>query len=303
MKILAIDSDQRMLLFIEKHFIKLGYEVITAQAANEANSLFDLHMPNIILVNLNMPGMAGLEVLRHIRFKVGSTTPILIMLENSFEQVFQDNFNIGIDYYMKKPFSLEELSRKVEEIIGKPVEATVPSKNMLKANVLHRDCVGVIIPCYNTEERLLSKEFSELQFNELGYNLCFINEGSTDDTLILLQNLQKKYPEIIKVIDISDNSDKENAVCKGVNCLLNDSKFEYIGFLDADISADLLDYVDLVKIIKNSDFKIVNGYRISKMKPGLTTNSARKIISATVNIIMQTVLNVPFAEQPTSALS
>ena len=61
---------------------------------------------------------------------------------------------------------------------------------------------------------------------------------------------------------------------------------DYIGFLDADLSTDLADFDDLVKTIEHSDFKIVSGSRIARMGANITKESARKIISLTINFLL-----------------
>merc|ERR1711976_143651 len=71
---------------------------------------------------------------------------------------------------------------------------------------------------------------------------------------------------------------------------------DYIGFLDADLSTDLRDFDDLVKTIENSDFKIVSGSRISRMGADITKESARKIISLTINFIIRKILKMDFKD-------
>ena len=56
------------------------------------------------------------------------------------------------------------------------------------------------------------------------------------------------------------------------------------------------DFDDLVKTLENSDFKIVSGSRISRMGANITKESARKIISKTINLIIQTILGMPFKD-------
>ena len=71
---------------------------------------------------------------------------------------------------------------------------------------------------------------------------------------------------------------------------------DYIGFLDADLSTDLADFDDLVKLIETSDFKIVSGSRISRMGANITKESARKIVSLTVNFVIRKILSMNFKD-------
>ncbi|MBP2834301.1 glycosyltransferase, partial [Aquimarina sp. U1-2] len=124
-----------------------------------------------------------------------------------------------------------------------------------KDQMLQKRCVGVVIPCYNEEERLLSKEFIDFVNSNLGYHLCFVNDGSTDNTLEVLNNLQKGRETNISVYNCEKNGGKAEAVRQGVLHLAKDAQLDYIGYLDADLSTDFRDFDDLVKTIETSDFK------------------------------------------------
>ena len=71
---------------------------------------------------------------------------------------------------------------------------------------------------------------------------------------------------------------------------------DYIGFLDADLSTDLTDFDDLVKTIETSDFKIVSGSRISRMGANIAKESARELISLTINYIIRKILRMNFKD-------
>ena len=78
--------------------------------------------------------------------------------------------------------------------------------------------------------------------------------------------------------------------------LSKDPQFDYLGYLDADLSTDFRDFDDLVNTLENSEFKIVSGSRISRMGANITKESARKIISKTINLIIQNILGMPFKD-------
>ncbi|MBQ4914677.1 response regulator [Maribacter sp. MMG018] len=296
MKILAIDDQKLILLSVEKRLTELGYEVRTASDGQSGIDLFEAYKPDLVLVDINMPDMSGLQVVKHIRFFKESTTPILIMSGNTTEQVIMDGFTLGIDDYMKKPVSLDEMAARIKRIIGTPVNKMENLKEQSDAQMLQKNCVGVVIPCYNEEERLLSDEFKDFAHKNLGYHLCFVNDGSTDNTLEVLQKLQETNPGNISIYNCEKNGGKAEAVRQGVQHLIKDEQFDYIGFLDADLSTDFRDFDDLVKTIENSNFKIVSGSRISRMGANITKESARKIISTTINLIIQTILGMPFKD-------
>lgn len=293
MKILAIDDQQLILLSLEKRLIELGYEVKTADSGSFGIELFKSFEPDLVIVDINMPGMSGLEVIKHIRIDQNSKTPIMVMSGNTDEKIIVDGFDLGIDDYMKKPVSLNEVAARVKRIIGEPDTNTF-SKNNSEGQMLQEYCVGVVIPCYNEEDRLSGKEFKEFVHNNLGYHLCFVNDGSTDKTLEVLEELRKGNENKISIYNCEKNGGKAEAVRQGVLHIAKDTQLDYIGYLDADLSTDFRDFDDLVRTIEKSDFKIVSGSRMSRMGANITKESARALISKTINLIIRSILKMPF---------
>ncbi|APU09964.1 transcriptional regulator [Cellulophaga lytica] len=293
MKILAIDDQQLILLSVEKKLTDLGYQVQTASSGATGIETFNSFKPDLVIVDINMPDMSGLDVVKHI--KNNSSTAIMVMSGNTDEDIILDGFNLGIDDYMKKPVSLEEVAARVKRIVGAPTEAKT-AKKVDGAQMLQKNCVGVVIPCYNEADRLSSAEFKDFAQKNLGYHLCFVNDGSTDNTLEVLEELRKESENTISVYNCKKNGGKAEAVRQGVLHLAKDSQFDYIGYLDADLSTDFRDFDELVKTIENSEYKIVSGSRISRMGADITKESARKIISKTINLIIQNILKMPFKD-------
>lgn len=293
MKILAIDDQQLILMSLEKRLVELGYEVETADSGQKGIEIFQHFQPDLVIVDINMPGLSGLEVVKHIRVKENSKTPIMVMSGNTDEKIIVDGFDLGIDDYMKKPVSLSEVSARVKRIIGNPTGENSNTK-VSEGQMLQQYCVGVVIPCYNEEERLSGQEFKNFVHNNLGYHLCFVNDGSTDKTLEVLEELRKGNENKISIYNCAKNGGKAEAVRQGVLHLTNDPQLDYIGYLDADLSTDFRDFDDLVKTMETSNFKIVSGSRISRMGANITKESARKIISKTINLIIRSILKMPF---------
>ncbi len=296
MKILAIDDQQLILLSVEKRLRELGYTIRTADTGQKGIALFESFKPDLVIVDINMPDMTGLEVVKHIRFIKDSKTPIMVMSGNTDEDVIMDGFTLGIDDYLKKPVSLDEMAARIKRKIGAPENTSTVFNEKKEGRMLQKNCIGVVIPCYNEEDRLSSGEFKNFAHKNLGYHLCFVNDGSTDKTLEVLEELRQGNPENISIYDCVKNGGKAEAVRQGTLHLVKDKQLDYIGFLDADLSTDFRDFDDLVKTIETSDFKIVSGSRIARMGANITKESARRIISLTINKIIQTILGMPFKD-------
>ena len=293
MKILAIDDQKLVLIPLESRLQELGYEVQIETNALKGVEAYDAFQPDLVIVDMNMPTVSGMEIVQHIRRDKQEDTPIMILSGNTDDDMITKGFDLGVNDYMKKPLSLNEVCARVKRLIGVPKNtATAHTETVM----IQQRCVGVVIPCYNEAERLLSTEFIEFIDRNSGYHLCFVNDGSKDNTLEVLQNLQKGRENYITVYNCEKNGGKAEAVRLGMLHMAQRTDLDYIGFLDADLSTDLADFDDLVSTIENSDFKIVSGSRISRMGANITKESARKVISMTINLIIRTILSMNFKD-------
>ncbi len=97
MKILAIDDQQLILLSIQKKLTESGFDVCISETGDKGIVLYEQFKPDLVIVDINMPGMSGLDVVKHIRLNKGDDTPILILSGNTDEQVIVDGFDLGIN--------------------------------------------------------------------------------------------------------------------------------------------------------------------------------------------------------------
>lgn len=301
MKILIIDDQQLVLLSLQKALTDLGYEVHSAENVADAISSFDKLQPNLVIVDINLSGnennsvISGLDVVKHIRqVKNDTKTPVMVLSGNTDEEIIVQGFDLGIDDYMKKPLSLSEIGARVKRLIGAiNVENNAdPLVSKSSEQYIQNKCIGIVIPCYNEEERLSGEEFRNFAHKNLGYHLCFVNDGSKDRTLEVLHELSKGNEDFISVYDCEKNGGKAEAVRLGMLHLAKQSQFDYIGFLDADLSTNFDDFVDLANTISNSQYKLVFGSRMARMGADITKQSARAIISKTINFIIRKILGM-----------
>lgn len=292
MKVLAIDDQQLVLLPLQKRLAQLGYNVNILTDANKAKDSIKNFKPDLVIVDINMPTVSGLEIIRFIREYYQNNISIMVLSGDTKDTTITEAFELGIDDYMKKPLSLNEICARVKRLIGVPNQTNTVMSNVM----IQERCVGVVIPCYNEEERLLSKAFLSFVEENSGYHLCFVNDGSKDNTLQVLKALQKGREDFITVYDCEKNGGKAEAVRLGMLHMAKKEDLDFIGFLDADLSTDLKDFDQLVKTIEQSDFKIVSGSRISRMGANITKESARKIISLTINYFIRKILKMDFKD-------
>ncbi|MBP6754724.1 MAG: glycosyltransferase [Bacteroidia bacterium] len=308
MKILLVDGQELVLLSLGKCLRDLGYEVKSSNNVLDAIALYDEFQPNLVITDIVVPVLKskdsidysinvddeflGLELVRYIKELKNHLVPVMILSGNVDEDVILKGFELGVSDYMKKPLSLNEIGARVKRLIGVDKESTADNTNRLIQN----NCIGVVIPCYNEESRLLGEDFRSFVHKNLGYHLCFVNDGSQDKTLEVLQELRKGKEDYISIYDCKKNGGKAEAVRLGMLHLAKKNQFDYIGFLDADLSTSLEDFKELVSTISNSNskYKIVSGSRISRMGADIAKESARAIISKSINFIIRKTLGMEF---------
>ena len=114
-KILIVDDEKPISDIIKFNMVKEGYEVVTAFDGREALELFEAERPDILILDLMLPEIDGLEVARTIRKT--SNVPIIVLSakDSEFDKVI--GLEIGADDYMTKPFSNRELQARVKAIL------------------------------------------------------------------------------------------------------------------------------------------------------------------------------------------
>jgi CheY-like chemotaxis protein len=303
-KILIVDDQELVLISLEKCLTDLGYEVKSSNNMSDAITSYDEFEPDLVISDINMPVMpglsnsfrtldyikdvCGLEIVKYIKMIKKHDTPVLLLSGNNDEKVILKGFELGASDYMKKPLSLNEIGARVKRLIGANNVSIIDNGDRLIQN----NCIGVVIPCYDEAKRLLSDDFKKFVHKNLGYHLCFVNDGSKDNTLEVLQEIRKGNETYISIYDCEKNGGKAEAVRLGMLHLAKQNQFDYIGFLDADLSTNFDDFQDLVSTISNSNYKIVSGSRMSRMGADIAKESARKIISQTINFIIRKTLGM-----------
>ena len=125
---------------------------------------------------------------------------------------------------------------------------------------MNKTCI--IIPCYNEENRLPQDEFLNYIKNNLDINFCFVNDGSSDQTLQILQSMKLVYPENIVVLDLKTNQGKAEAVRSGINHVILAYNYEIVGYFDADLATPLIEIKRLLCLLNENNYSMAFGSRI-----------------------------------------
>ncbi|MBQ4803966.1 glycosyltransferase [Aquimarina sp. MMG015] len=156
---------------------------------------------------------------------------------------------------------------------------------------------GIIIPAYNEYYRLDKEKFCNFLTNYDDYYLCFVNDGSTDDTSRMLHQLKKTNEKKIHVIDLEKNQGKATAVQTGANYLNSLPFIDNVAFLDADLSTSLEELDKLVqKLNSESKLSMVFGSRKADDSDDIKRSFTRKALSNFVGFFIQFILQLPIKD-------
>ena len=154
--------------------------------------------------------------------------------------------------------------------------------------------VGIVIPCYNEAERLSEKFFMNFLETNESVSLCFVNDGSQDDTLIILRRIQTTYATRIFVIDQKRNVGKAESVRKGILEMLSQGEYNFVGYFDADLSTPLseIDYFFLFQKFK-PECMVMLGSRVKRMGTRIERKSYRHYFGRIFSTMASMVLKMP----------
>ncbi len=151
---------------------------------------------------------------------------------------------------------------------------------------------GIIIPCYNEANRLKFDEFTAFIQSNNEYSLCFVNDGSKDETLNQLNAFQKTNPARIYIYDMPQNGGKAEAVRCGSNWMLENTDVQNIGFLDADLATGFADYTMLNDTLIKEDKKMVIGSRKLEEENNIDRSLFRSLASNIIGFMIKMIVGL-----------
>ncbi|MBL7739903.1 MAG: glycosyltransferase [Chitinophagaceae bacterium] len=151
----------------------------------------------------------------------------------------------------------------------------------------------LIIPCYNEEKRLYLDFYEGFLLSNPDIFLLFVNDGSRDNTAILLQGLQQKARNA-EVISLEKNKGKGEAVRQGVLYCLQHFDFTFIGFADADLSTPLQEFFTFRdKMEEDRNIRMVLGSRIQMLGKNIERSLLRHWFGRIIATGIGKVINEP----------
>jgi DNA-binding NtrC family response regulator len=115
-RILVVD-DSPVIRDVLREFLRGRYEIDTAANASQALAAFVRRSPDLILLDIRMPGVDGLSLLRSFR-DTGMQVPIFVMTGYASLEIARDALDSGATAYLPKPFDLRNLDRLIADALG-----------------------------------------------------------------------------------------------------------------------------------------------------------------------------------------
>jgi len=126
-KVLVVDDDAKTVELVKLYLNRDGYRVITSGDGNEALRLARESFPDLIVLDLMLPGMSGLEICRTLREE--SDVPIIMLTALTTDDDRLKGLDLGADDYVTKPFSPRELAARVRAVLRRLPGERGPEKN------------------------------------------------------------------------------------------------------------------------------------------------------------------------------
>ena len=129
LKILLVDDDPNIRQLLNLYLEKEGFEVMMASRGDEALKIFKTSPPNLMLLDIMLPGMDGWQVCREVR-KI-SNIPIIMLTakDETFDKVL--GLELGADDYVAKPFDMKELVARIKAVSRRFQAADAPDRELV----------------------------------------------------------------------------------------------------------------------------------------------------------------------------
>jgi two-component system, OmpR family, KDP operon response regulator KdpE len=160
-RILLAEDEVALRDFVSRNLRARGFEMLEASNGLEAMALWEREAPHLLILDIMMPRMDGLEVCRRVREH--SAVPIIVLTALDAESDKVAALDLGADDYLTKPFGVEELLARVRAVLRRTQGETMPTTGGVKRfGDLEIDLSGHIVRLLGVEVRLSPIEFSLL---------------------------------------------------------------------------------------------------------------------------------------------
>ena len=159
-KVLIVDDEPEVLKYVGANLRARGYDTATAADGNEALARFAEEHPDLVLLDITMPGPDGFAVCQAIRQR--SAVPIIVLSARGQEKDKVKALDLGADDYLTKPFGVEELLARVRAALRRGQQEGPATVEALEAGDLRIDFAARRVTVAGAEVRLTPTEYALL---------------------------------------------------------------------------------------------------------------------------------------------
>ena len=160
-KILVVDDEPQIRRMMRATLTSSGYQVDEAKTGEEGLEKMRAYQPDLVLLDLNMPGMGGLEACRSMR--EGSEVPIIILTVRNAEKEKVEALDAGADDYVSKPFGMQELMARIRAALRRTPATAEAGPHGFTSDDLEIDFDSRRVRVRDRQVRLTPKEFDLLR--------------------------------------------------------------------------------------------------------------------------------------------
>jgi len=161
-RILVVDDEPQITRVLRRGLATHGYEVQVAQGGEEALAVLSHWTPDLIVTDLSMPQMGGLELCRRLR--AASTVPIIVLSVKGEERIKVEALDAGADDYVTKPFGMDELLARVRAALRRAQASTGGEVKAIETGDFHVELEKRLITVRGQEVHLTPKEYELLTY-------------------------------------------------------------------------------------------------------------------------------------------
>ena len=159
--ILVVDDEREIVRALQRSLTAHGYTVFTASSGEEAVEMVAKLHPDLLLLDLLLPGMSGLEVCRRVR--AVSNVPIIVLSVKNTERDKVEALDLGADDYVAKPFGMKEVLARVRVVLRRVIQPPSGAEPRFQMGLLSVDFARRWVQVDGREVTLTPTEYDLLK--------------------------------------------------------------------------------------------------------------------------------------------
>ena len=160
-RVLVVDDEPSILRVVTANLRARGYEALTAASGNDALTVAETQQPDCIVLDLGLPDLSGLEVLRRLR--ASTTAPVVILTAVDDDHRRATAFDLGADDYVTKPFTMTDLLARVRGALRHGLSQRLDGPRTIAVGPVCIDLAAGLVTRWGQPVRLTPTEYRLLE--------------------------------------------------------------------------------------------------------------------------------------------